>query len=83
MNNIISKYEIRNSKEIRMIKVQKTRFKSVINMIFGHSLGFRYSIFVFIAVLIFFTSCFADGQAGLDIAVLKAGVGARALGMGK
>jgi hypothetical protein len=38
----------------------------------------------FIAFLLILasTSCFADGQAGLDIAVLKAGVGARPLGMG-
>jgi long-subunit fatty acid transport protein len=35
-----------------------------------------------LVLLFFFSSASAAGQAGLDISVLKAGVGARALGMG-
>lgn len=40
------------------------------------------SLFAFTALFILCTSASAAGQAGLDISVLNAGVGARALGMG-
>lgn len=44
----------------------------------------RQLLFIFFVLFLFSTSAFAvdTGQAGLDIAVLEAGVGARALGMG-
>ncbi len=41
-----------------------------------------YTLLLIVSLLIVNSSTFALGQAGQDIAVLKAGVGARALGMG-
>jgi len=65
------KYEIRNPKQIRNPKFE-----------FNNSILFRISIFGFGILLILANIASAAGQAGLDIAVLKAGVGARPLGMG-
>ena len=47
---------------------------------YGHIIIF--SLLLIVSLLIVNSSAFADGQAGLDIAVLNAGVGARPLGMG-
>jgi hypothetical protein len=44
--------------------------------------GVRWLLVIGFLILSFHAPAWADGQAGLDIAVLKAGVGARPLGMG-
>ena len=72
------------------MKIQDTRnnnqtnskFK-IRNSDFGHwSLVIGYSLMIVSCFLVIAPPVFAAGQAGLDIAVLKAGVGARPLGMG-
>jgi len=74
------KFEILNSKQILNSKSKIRNCLEHLNL--DNSKLFRISILGFSIWLVLMSAVFAQGQAGTDIAVLKAGVGARPLGMG-